>query len=77
MSETEAVKETRRWRREVYEQTHDLTAPQRRAREEQLLRSVREAGVEFEDVIDKDTDAAHTGTSAAARGPGDDTVGAT
>ncbi len=77
MSETEAVKETRRWRREVYEQTHDLTAPQRRAREEQLLRSVREAGVEFEDVIDTDTDTAHTRTSAAARGQSDDTVGAT
>ena len=77
MSETEAVKETRRWRREVYEQTHDLTAPQRRDREEQLLRSVREAGVEFADVIDTDTDATHTGTGAPARGPGDDTVGAT
>ena len=68
MSETEAVKETRRWRREVYEQTHDLTAPQRRAREDQLLRTVREAGVEFEDVIDTDTDATPTRTSAA---PGD------
>ena len=77
MSETEAVKETRRWRREVYEQTHHLTAPQRRAREDQLLRTVREAGVEFEDVIDTDTDTAHTRTSAAARGPDDDTVGTT
>ncbi len=66
MSETEAVKEARRWRREVYEQTHDLTAPQRRAREDQLLRTVREAGVEFEDVIDTDTDATYTRTSAAA-----------
>ncbi len=66
MSETEAVKETHRWRREVFEQTHDLTAPQRRAREDQLLRTVREAGVEFEDVIDTDTDATHTRTSAAA-----------
>ncbi len=69
MSETEAVKETRRWRRDVYEQTHDLTAPQRRAREDQLLRTVREAGVEFEDVIDTDTDPTQTRTSAA---PGDD-----
>ncbi len=69
MSETEGVKETRRWRREVYEQTHNLTAPQRRAREDQLLRTVREAGVEFEDVIDTDTDATQTRTGAAA---GDD-----
>ncbi len=60
MTETEAVKETRRWRREVYEQTRDLTAPQRRVREEQLLRSVREAGVEFEDVIEPDTAGTHT-----------------
>ena len=67
MSETEAVKETRRWRREVYEQTHDLTAPQRRAREDQLLHTVREAGVEFEDVIDTDTDATHTRTRAARK----------
>ena len=67
MSETEAVKETRRWRREVHEQTRNLTAPQRRAREEELLRTVREAGVEFEDVIDTDTEAPHTRTSG---GPG-------
>lgn len=66
MSETEAVKETRRWRREVYEQTHDLTAPQRRAREDQLLRTVREGGVEFQDVIDANTDVTHTRSSAAA-----------
>lgn len=58
MSETEAVKETRRWRREVYEHTRNLTPPQRRAREEELLRTAREQGVQFEDVIDTDTDAA-------------------
>lgn len=57
MSETEGVKETRSWRRIVYEQTRDLTAPQRRAREDQLLRAAREAGVEFENVIDAETEA--------------------
>ncbi len=65
MSETEAVKETRRWRREVYEQTRSLTAPQRRAREDELLRVVRGAGVEFEDVIEVDTEATYTQTPAA------------
>ena len=58
MSETEAVKEARRWRREVYEQTRNLTAAQRRAREDELLRAVREAGVEFEDVLDTGTEPA-------------------
>lgn len=56
MSETEAVKEARRWRREVYEQTRNLTVAQRRAREDELLRAVREAGVEFEDVFETGTD---------------------
>lgn len=59
MSETEAVKDTRRWRRDVYEQTRNLTAPERRAREDELLRSAGEAGVEFEDVIEADTAATH------------------
>ncbi|MEE9293629.1 MAG: hypothetical protein V3W34_01515 [Phycisphaerae bacterium] len=63
MNETEAVREARRWRREVYEQTHDLSAPQRRAREDELLRTVREAGVEFEEIIDTDTEATQTRTS--------------
>ncbi len=58
MSETEAVKEARRWRREVYEQTRNLTAAQRRAREDELLRAVREAGVEFDDVLDTGTEPA-------------------
>ena len=66
MSETEGVRETRRWRRQVYEQTHELTPAQRRAREDELLKTVREAGVEFEDVIDTDTDATQAGTGAAA-----------
>ena len=65
MSETEAVKETRRWRREVHEQTRSLTAPERRAREDELLRVVRGAGVEFEDVIEVDTEATYTQTPAA------------
>ena len=72
MSETETVKETRRWRREVYEQTHNLTAPQRRAREDQLLRAAREAGVEFEEVIDTETEAGHARPSTAT---GDSTGG--
>lgn len=58
MSETEAVKEARQWRREVYEQTRALNASQRRARENELLRAVREAGVEFEDIIDVEAEAA-------------------
>ena len=66
MSETEAVKEARRWRREVYEQTRGLTAPQRRAREDGLLRAAAEAGVEFEDVIEADTAATHTQPRAAS-----------
>ncbi len=70
MSETEAVKETRRWRREVYEQTRNLTAPQRRAREDELLRTVRKAGVEFEDVIETDTEAIHTRPGAGRGGSG-------
>jgi hypothetical protein len=65
MSETEAVKETRRWRREVYEQIRGLTAPQRRAREEELVRDVRGAGVEFEHVIETDTEAPHAQTPPA------------
>jgi len=65
MSETEAVKETRRWRRKVYEQTRNMTASQRRAREDELLRAVGEAGVEFEHVIDTDTEDTHTRTGAA------------
>ena len=65
MSETEAVKEARRWRREVYEQRRKLAPPQRRAREEELLRAAREAGVEFEDVID--ADAVPSRTSARPR----------
>ena len=71
MSETEAVKEARRWRREVYEQTRGLTAPQRRAREDELLRAVRKAGVEFEDVIEADTAATRT----QARAIRDDPIG--
>ncbi len=51
MNETEAVKETRRWRRQVYEQTKDLSPEQRLAREEEVIRQAREAGVEFEDVM--------------------------
>jgi len=54
MSETEAVKEARRWRREVYEQRRNLTPPERRAREEELVRAARQAGVEFVEVIDAD-----------------------
>lgn len=60
MSETEAVKETRRWRREVYEQTRSLTPAQRRARDEELLRTARDRGAQFEDVIDADTGASRT-----------------
>ncbi len=72
MSETEAVKETRRWRHEVYEQTRDLTAGERRAREDELLRAAREAGVEFEDVFDTDTEPARIRTRSAT---GDSTGG--
>ena len=63
MNETEAVKEKRRWRREAYQQTRNLTSPERRAREDELLRAAREAGVQFEDVMDADTEstAARTG----------------
>ncbi len=67
MSETEAVKETRRWRREVYEQTRKLTAPQRRAREDELLRAAGKAGVEFADVVDTETEATQTRANAATR----------
>ena len=65
MNETEAVKEARRWRREVYDRTRNLTPPQRRAREDDLLRAAREAGVEFEEVID--ADAVPSRTSARPR----------
>jgi hypothetical protein len=65
MSETEAVKETRQWRREVYEQTHNLTAPQWRAREDELLRTARQAGVEFEEIFDTDSEATPSRTGAA------------
>ncbi|MCK4342558.1 MAG: hypothetical protein KAY37_12635 [Phycisphaerae bacterium] len=65
MSETEAVKEARRWRREVYDQRRSLKPPERRAREEELLRAAREAGVEFEEVIDADV--APSRTSARPR----------
>ena len=68
MSETEAVKETRRWRREVFEQTRNLTAPQRRAREDELLRAAGEAGVGFEEVIETDTEATHMRPSAGGGG---------
>ena len=72
MSETETVKEARRWHQQVYEQTHNLTAAQRRAREDELLRAAREAGVEFENVIDTDTEPAPTQSSGA---PGSSTSG--
>ena len=68
MSETEAVREARRWRREVYEQTRNLTPAQRRAREDELLHAVRAAGVEFEDVFDADTEAAHLRSHATTGG---------
>lgn len=70
MSETEAVKETRRWRREVYEQTLNLTAPERREREDELLRGASEAGVEFEEVIETDTEATHMRPSSGMGGSG-------
>lgn len=67
MSETEAVKETRRWRRDVYEETRKLTGPQRRTREDELLRAIGQAGVEFEDVIDTEAEPTHTRASGATR----------
>lgn len=72
MSETEAVREARAWRREVHEQTRNLTVPQRRVREDELLRAARAAGVEFEDVLDADAEATPMRTRAAT---GDSTSG--
>jgi hypothetical protein len=51
MSDTEAVKATRRWRKEVYEARKDLSPAERLAREEEIIRQVREAGVRFRRVV--------------------------
>ena len=52
MNDTPAVQETRRWRAEVDEQTRNLTPDELRAREDELLRQAKRAGVEFEAIVD-------------------------
>jgi len=50
MSDTQAVKETREWRKRVYEQTRNLSTDELRAHEEEVLRLAKSAGVDFEAV---------------------------
>ncbi len=50
MSDTQAVKETREWRKRVYEQTRNLSIEGLSDREEEILRLAKSAGIVFETV---------------------------